>query len=472
MQMEITTRLVPLLTVLQNEFGIFPASGCLGNGRCGRCRVRLVSGQWIDSSGKQLAASEDYALACKVMLKSASGIIEFNDSELNANSGVSIIPVAEQTKSPQIDNALSIDIGTTCIEAAYIQHGEITGTASIFNPQGAFGDNVISRIAFCENASGLATLRTKVQDGIKQLIGTLGCNAELTSIAISANTTMACIFHGISPCSIGKYPFQAPCLDFQVTDASILNLPHAVIRTIPAISAFIGGDITAGLCAAKLQEGDLLADIGTNCELVLNTGNKLICTSAAAGPALEGAGLAKASRAIDGAINHIFNDMTFSSIGSVSPIGLCGSAMIDMLAVARQTGLLDANGRTTDHSDKLCITSDIFLTEEEIAELIKAKAAIAAGIKTLSEYTGTKIRRIFLAGNLAYHLDTANAVAIGMLPQAEFIKLGNSSLAGAIKLAICPAYMDELQHMAKQAVTFNLNEISSFQNNFFNALTL
>ena len=242
-------------------------------------------------------------------------------------------------------NDIGIDLGTTTVAAVKIRNGEVVARSGCFNSQNRFGDNVVTRINHAGTAEGVRELQAAAVADINVLLGELGCDG-VSRIAVSGNTVMSLLLHGIDPTPIGIMPFTPPQRIFPVCDARKLGIEcDAGLLTVPAIAGYVGGDLTSGIAEVGLKPGEMLVDIGTNCEIIFRTREKLYSTAAAAGPAFEGAGIECGCRAAPGAIDHWFADGSWSVLGGVDPVGLCGSALIDFLAVMREGGRLNEFGR-------------------------------------------------------------------------------------------------------------------------------
>ena len=439
--------------------GHSPDLRCGGRGSCGRCTVTLLTGVW--SVDGRLVHAPAKALACRTRLLSDSGTVEFTPvPESGSVASVwnsSPLPVRDET-------VVAVDIGTTTIAAVKINHGEVIGRAGCFNEQARYGDNVVTRIN--ATATDLAGLRASVRHSIAELLDELGLD-DVTRIAVAGNTVMTSLFHGIDPTPIGVMPFTPLLRVFPESDWEKIPL-----LTMPCISGYVGGDLTAGLYETRLQPGEMLVDIGTNCEIIFNTPAGIICTAAAAGPAFEGAGVRFGSRATPGAIDHYFGTGDYSVIDGGKARGLCGSAYIDFLAVERRRGSLSEFGRFIPRAEQLNITDDLFVHESDIEQLLKAKAAVRAGIITLEQHCNLSAAKIYLAGGFARHLDLANAVAIDMLPERQYAIVGNTSLAGAARLAAAPEILPELIELIDLPRELPLNTLSGFEDNFIDGLML
>lgn len=362
---------------------------------------------------------------------------------------------------------IAIDIGTTTIVAVKIQDGHVVAKASCYNSQSQLGDNVISRIQHASQGQ-LDTLNQMVLKDIKGLLDHVGLDG-VERIAVAGNTVMCCLFHKINPESIGSIPFTPPRRIFPARQDYFGGV---TVLTVPSICGYVGGDLTAGMSVVNLQPDEMLIDIGTNCEIVYATETGVFCTAAAAGPAFEGAGLSCGSRASDGAIDHFFVDGSYSTIGHLSPIGICGSGFVDFLAVHHAQGHINDVGRYDPKSESLRIADDLAVYEYDIEQLLKAKAAVWAGIKTLENYCEKPARKIYLAGGFAQYLDLRNAISINMLPDRDYEIVGNTSLAGAAKLACNPDLMDDLVKLIDVPKEVQLNTLSDFEDNYIDGLLL
>ncbi len=444
---------------------------CGGIGTCGRCRVQLLTGDWLNG-GKEISAPAE-VLACRTVLKSKSGVVDVPEESLAPQKSSAIVSSWNITEAlPKTKEAvIGIDIGTTTIAAALVQGGEVIASETCFNPQSAFGDNVIARIT--ASKEHLNELTWSVRQAIAGLVQKLGNPAR---IAVAGNTVMSCLFHGIDPTPIGASPFIPPCKEFPVRSGMELGAGMDVpVYTVPCISGYLGGDITAGLLETKPQEGELFIDIGTNCELVFHGKQQFTGAAAAAGPAFEGAGISCGMRAVKGAISQYRGEGDYTVIGDCEPQGLCGSAMTDVIAEERRREHLNDFGRIQPHAEALNITKDgqIRLTEGDLEQLLKAKAAVYAGITTLEEHCGCTATTLILAGGFARWLNLNNAAAIGMIPERAYRIAGNTSLAGAIRLASEPEQtMGRLLETARSVKETPLNSFPEFTDNFIDALML
>ena len=380
--------------------------------------------------------------------------------------------------------ALAIDIGTTTVVVALVDltgEPQIVDAASSYNQQVACCGDVASRISYACSSKRIEELRRLVvETTVNRLISLLLRKNQLTSrdilmACVAGNTVMMHLFLGLDPTSIGRLPFEPVVSAPGSLAASEVGLnihPRGQVRVLPGISAYVGPDITADLLVCDIQESEdlsLMVDIGTNAEMCLGSAEGCWACATPAGPAFEGAGLSFGVRASAGAIESVSIDpQTFKAsyevIGGERPFGICGSALIDFLAEGLRSGLLERTGRINPGLLDSCpyvrkvklannneITeyvlvpaaesedgkTDIVITEKDIEALLQAKAVIFAGIGILLKNVGKKaddLRRVYLAGAFARHINLANGVASGLLPDIPLDRyhfIGNGSLGGA-----------------------------------------
>jgi uncharacterized 2Fe-2S/4Fe-4S cluster protein (DUF4445 family) len=417
--------------------------------------------------------------------------------------------------------AVVTDIGTTTVVCALVDlsSGEVLDKASKYNQQIVMADDVASRISLCSDITNLGKLHDLVvKETLNPLIKEL-CSAnkvhqeQITRLVIAGNTVMTHLFLNCSPWHIGRLPFQpvAQVYDqYRAGELGVMIHPLGLIDVVPSISGYIGGDITADIYVAKLIEKPgvtLMVDIGTNGEIVLNDHGRLTATATAAGPAFEGAGILFGCRAAEGAIEKIDFDeahhFQIKVIGGVKPKGLCGSAVIDFIALLLRNEWLSVTGRydvekleahgclrtvdlngTAVRACRLVPAAesasgeDLYVTESDIAEILKAKAAIYAGMQTLLSYAGRSFEELdllILAGGFARYIDLRHAMEIGLLPELpeEHVEvIGNGSLAGAYLAAVDEAACRSFREIITQPETVALNLQEDFQDNYIDALML
>jgi uncharacterized 2Fe-2S/4Fe-4S cluster protein (DUF4445 family) len=383
--------------------------------------------------------------------------------------------------------ALAVDIGTTTLVAQLLdlRSGQPLETVARLNPQTQHGDDVLSRILFVrQKPEGLDRLQQVLVGALNEMIAELtdrrGIQRQrVYEITLSGNTTMQQLLCGLDPRPLGEVPFVPAMGRSLMLRAAELGLDiHPCGRAIllPVIGGFVGGDTVAGILATGMLESagpTLLVDIGTNGEIVLWADGQLTAASTAAGPAFEGARILHGMRGSTGAIEKVvFNGrLRINVIGNVAPLGICGSALIDLAAELLRHGLITPEGRLssggnvpesapTDLVERLVSYEGqpafqvasaeesgtgrpIVLTQRDIRELQLATGAIRAGIVILLTEAGrcpADLESVLVAGGFGNFIRRSNAQRIGLLPHAvphQRIRYqGNASLAGAQMAAL------------------------------------
>jgi len=410
---------------------------------------------------------------------------------------------------------IAVDIGTTTLAASLLDmnSGRVLSTKSCYNPQILHGEDVITRIIYAEKDKGLKILHDAVVEGIEGLIRAFiidqHCKtSEITAIVCAGNTTMIHLLLSVPPRSIRLAPyvpvFQAVPV-MKAGDTGINLIPHALLHCFPAISSFVGGDITAGVISSGMADRDeisILMDIGTNGEVVLGCREWLTTCSCSAGPAFEGGGISHGMRAATGAVHRfrvILPEKTFicDTIGGEKARGICGSGLIDVVAelfCARfidRAGHFDMEtaGEFTREGDsglefivvegsKTASGRDITISETDIANIIRSKGAIHAGMEFLLTKMGLTfqdVQNFYIAGGFGCALNVENAVKIGLLPDVSrnnFHFIGNSSLTGAIRAFRSENSRSEAERISSMMTNFELSEEPAFMGNYTAALFL
>ncbi|UCF00185.1 MAG: DUF4445 domain-containing protein, partial [Planctomycetota bacterium] len=338
--------------------GIILNTICGGKGTCGKCAVT------IGPEGREVLACQ-HRIQSDLVVTIRPGSRYFEQKILSC--GIDIESRVHPAVPAGVGRAaaeaygLAVDIGTTTVVAKLINmaDGKCLGTQASLNPQVRFGDDCISRISYAGTDEKLAELHKTIIDCINELIAKLCEEASIESnqicqICIVGNTTMNHIFLKLPVTQLGQAPYKAFSLEAKDLPADKLNLgtnPACNIHTAANIAGFVGSDTTAVALAVDInsaEEMTLIVDIGTNGELVLGTRNKLYAASCAAGPALEGARISFGSRAAEGAIEAVVindGDIDLDVIGNCPPRSICGSGLIDAVAVLLDLGVVDSTGR-------------------------------------------------------------------------------------------------------------------------------
>ena len=416
---------VPDGTILADiliKSGENPPHLCGGKGTCKKCLVSV--------NGKD-------ELSCQYEIKSDIDVVlPKNDdifSEIGSNESGKI------TKNC----CYCLDIGTTTLALALVSldNKEIIKVKTATNPQRAFGGDVLTRIEYC-NKNAASELQTCLINEINKMIDDIGVSTANT-MYVSGNTTMLHIFFGVDPSSIGVAPYTPIFIDSKEIKGKQIGLKKIEnVISLPCISAFVGADLVAGVNYAELPQNNkynLLVDLGTNAEIVIFNENEVYCTSAAAGPCFEGANITCGMSATDGAIYNYSLDGSYKTINNTQPKGICGTGLIDIIAVLLQKGIIDKTGYMK--SEEFFITKTVKITQKDIREYQLAKSAVYSGIIALlkeKSISFSGIENLFISGGFSAKINIENAVKTGLLSKElkdKVIVLNNSSLLGTVKYA-------------------------------------
>jgi uncharacterized 2Fe-2S/4Fe-4S cluster protein (DUF4445 family) len=360
--------------------------------------------------------------------------------------------------------AVAFDLGTTTVVATLLdlETGQPCAVRSVLNGQQPFGADVITRIsATMMDESALATLQAHAHETLQQLTAEVCGEAdvdegEIYEIVVTGNVTMIQLALGIDPEPLSMAPFTIAARtlpEARAVDFGVRAHPRAPAVLFPALGAYVGPDIVAGILATGLtldRRVRLFIDVGTNSEIVLGSSARALATAAPAGPAFEAAQIRCGMRAADGAIEGVKiteGDIELTVIGDVEPVGLCGSGLVDAVAQLVGAGILDHSGRfVAGSSERLAkigeetvfhLTDGIVLTQRDVRELQFAKASIATGWTILCRELGIEpeeISQVLLGGSFGSYLTPASAVKIGLVPRLPLTRIvaaGNVAGEGA-----------------------------------------
>jgi uncharacterized 2Fe-2S/4Fe-4S cluster protein (DUF4445 family) len=327
-----------------------------------------------------------------------------------------------------------------------LENGHVLDSVSDVNPQVKFGSDLISRIQSCLDGN-FEELQNLIRRKIGKMIQSMLEKhlVEISKVAVVGNTVMHHIFSGLPVNSLSFYPFHSPNLGIQKFTPAKLNWElseKTEIMFYPSIGSFVGSDILAGIAATKMTEREefsILIDLGTNGEIVAGNHHKIVCASTAAGPAFEGAKISQGMRATTGAISSVDikdDDLKVHVIGNTTAKGICGSGLIDIMAILLNREEIGMFGEINTGEDKVKLTKQVSITQQDIREFQLAKAAIAAGIQILLnqlEITYTEIKHVFIAGGFGNFLNIENVIRTGLIEceAGKIVKLGNTALIGA-----------------------------------------
>jgi uncharacterized 2Fe-2S/4Fe-4S cluster protein (DUF4445 family) len=371
----------------------------------------------------------------------------------------------------------AIDIGTTAL-ALYLYDmgpGKCVKVQSALNPQTSFGLDVISCIKYCrDNANGTDELQAAIINSLNEQFEKL-CSgqgispADLIALSVTGNTTMLHLLAGVDPSPMGEFPFTVPDMFGRRVSAASLGLnAGGEVYLERCMAAFVGGDITSAILSSGMMKDDvsLLLDIGTNGEVALNAYGQLFVSSTAAGPAFEGSELSCGMAAVKGAAGSVWaqdGEIKTAVIGGGKPKGLCGSGIIDAIALMRTSGAMDETGHIeegphtieVDGAPAFVIADGIAVTQRDVRRIQTAKAAIAGGVLALVHRAGlalADIQNVYLAGGFGNYMNPQSAMDIGLLPPIfrDIIKnVGNAAGAGAGMTLLSDEYIRESLRIAE-----------------------
>jgi len=412
--------------------------------------------------------------------------------------------------------SLAFDIGTTtvCGQLLDLNRGKVLAEATAYNGQISYGQDVITRIAYCQKPGGLKELQQVVVATINQIIDRLLKEAKVNvkhigHINLAGNTTMTQILLGLEPKYLRLSPYTPTANFIPPLKAKSLGIrvgEHVHLFTFPSVASYVGGDIVSGILGSGVYQRKkvtLFADIGTNGEVVVGNSDWMATASCSAGPAFEGGGIKHGTVASTGAIegfslNPKNLEPEIQTIGGAKPKGICGSGLINIVATLLEAGLITQNGKFNAELDPKRIRKgsdgyeyvlvwagetatgkDIVITEVDIDNLIRAKAAMYAGYQTLTKSVGLSCCRDFeqvvIAGAFGSNIDIEKSITIGLFPELpldRFVFIGNGSLLGARLVSYSTDMLDDARRVAMMMTNFELSENIDFMNNYVAALFL
>lgn len=520
--------------------GVRMDAPCGGSGRCGKCRVRVVNGELPVTAEDQRFLSErelrdGVRLACtarptsdlriRLLSKPTRQMAAVADvtcpKETDHTSGAAVQRKAQERS--ENGYGIAVDIGTTTLAACLygLPDGVVCETVTDVNSGRDFGADVLSRMeASCGGKR--ARLQELLQEDVRALLGrllerTAVQTSDVKKLVIAANMTMVHLLMGYSCETLGRAPFVPVNKRMIRADAMRIlgdgSLPSPVI-ILPAVSAFVGGDIVSGMLSLGLDRGSetvLFLDIGTNGEMALRYNGQIYVTSAAAGPAFEGGGIGCGCASVQGAICGVrlvekgrsedpaekrtllftpeprtccgtagkHDSLALRTIGDAVPVGICGSGVLELVSELLRVGILDASGLLAEQYrergfllGKTVSGEPIVFTQGDVRALQLAKGAIRAGIEALLAAAGvhaSEVARIYLAGGFGVRMDETAAIGIGLLPEefrGRIQAVGNSSLSGAIFAGGCAQLDAACKALLAQCRQVTLADQPEFEENY------
>ncbi len=480
---------------------------CAGLGNCGKCQIRVKGNVEILDSDERLIPEEKlrqgYVLACRP--RTLAGDLEVESPRVEYKR---VATLDESVRVEKVD--IGIDLGTTSVIMNFMPHreGRVFYVSSFLNPQTNYGADVISRSTYIDHDDErLELLRRSVMDVFWSEIRRVKTAIAFKSVeylAIAGNSVMEHIIAGYNPLPLTKYPFEMSFKNGLFVEGDRFGLPEAgKVYLFPLIGPYVGGDTVALLVDVGVlnrKRKRVIVDIGTNGEIVVQNGESLQATAAAAGPAFEGGNITFGMRAEPGAIERVWLEddrLKFKTVGNRPPVGICGSGLLDLIALLRREEVIDADGTLRDPFEVdsplfnrikedgkeriFLIYMDakrkIYLTQNDIREFQLAKGAIRAGIEVLLnrvEMGWDDIEEILIAGAFGSYLTAESLVGVNMLPPEVIEKInfiGDGVIRG-INRILRTGDFKLADEVAERVGYVELSMVDSFQEHFLKALAM
>lgn len=390
---------------------------------------------------------------------------------------------------------VAVDVGTTTVVAHLVDLNEAqtVDAEARYNSQISYGEEVTRRMIYAEQNDSRKLQEAIVKD-INQLISALISRNQVelnqvTAVICSGNTAMLHFLLGLETSNIRKNPYVPLSTSPPPVRAAEIGIkinPRGLLYSLPSIGGWVGGDVTGGITACGIhrsKELKMFIDIGTNGEIVIGNEEWLLSCSASAGPAFEGAGVTNGMRASQGAIEGAQfknGELRISVIGNCKPKGICGSGLIDLTAEMFRVGIINRSGklnpdstdRVVEQEGELCFIvatesqsmtgEKILITQPDIENLIRAKAAIYAGAKIMLDSLDlnfSDVTEILIAGGFGSYLNRENAITLGLLPDLPMERInfvGNTSITGSKMALLSQKALQETNEVANSVTYYDL----------------
>jgi len=404
----------------------------------------------------------------------------------------------------EIMYGVALDIGTSKLVGSLfsLATGSPVASAGVENPQLRFGEDIMTRLSYAAvSPENLVELQSAVIEGINAILDSLtskGVQSErIYELVVVGNTVMTSLFLGLDTTHLAYGPFTPPFrgpIESQANQLSLQLPSQTAVYVLPNIAGYVGADAIADILATSLHQQKkpcLLIDIGTNSEVILGNREHISATSCAAGPAFEGAQIEYGMKAVSGAIERLILDKTsmefkITTIDEATPIGVCGSGVVDAIAQLTEADLLSSKGRFTKQAKSHLVSegktrsiviynpltgtgqSPILLSEHDVSQLLLAKAAIQTGYTLLLQHQKLKpanLGHVFIAGAFGNYLNPASAQRIGLIPKIPLDKVsfvGNAALSGAQLALLSTTQRNHATRLAKSVEFVDLARHSDF----------
>ncbi len=491
---------------------------CGGRGACGKCLVEIVEGDISRSSALPIGCEGRRVLACLTQVSGPLTVRVLAETELpqliSETTALRSAPLdswapwelsLDPLTTPESDDDLgvAVDIGTTTLRLLVIRlsDGTIVGEADAYNPQISWGADVISRIVSAEKGH-LEEMAGLVRSAVVRMLGDAAQESDLALdrirvYVVSGNLTMIHLLLGVNPSGIRRVPSEPVALEFPPKDAESLGWPgkgNVLVHTLPAAGGWVGGDIISGIVRSGFSRREdrltLYVDLGTNGEIALGGSDFTMTCACSAGPAFEGSGIRCGMRADRGAIDGARVDLSrqaldLSVIGGDDVRGVCGSGLISLADVLFASGWIDRGAKFTEtlperyavhgkYGKAVALSPDgrIALYERDLTSLIRAKAAVFSGIRSLIGELGigiSDIDEIIVSGNFGRYLNLPAAVGIGLLPNlppGRYVYVNNGSLEGAALALLSRQFLNEMYTYIKKVTYVDLSDVPGYMDEF------
>jgi uncharacterized 2Fe-2S/4Fe-4S cluster protein (DUF4445 family) len=494
--------------------GVAIETPCNGAGTCGKCKARLAKSQQELLACQTTVNGDIDILYCEKTTDNiriiSSGytfdyeinpyITKKSDGKTTTVFGGGVLLGTEDGDTANQIYGIALDIGTTTMVAGLyrLTDGKLLADESMLNPQSAYAQDVLSRIHFAKDETGLTTLYEAFLTAFGTLRDSVTKAAQVEpkyiyEVVFSGNTAMLHLATNTDPSPLGKYPYISNIKGGENIKAAGLGISDfGLVYLPPVISAYVGADITSGIFITKLKEKQgktLFIDIGTNGEIVMADNGRLAAASTAAGPAFEGMNIECGMRAAPGAVEQFMLDekdgFSFKTIGDVKATGICGSGLLDIAGELVRTGVIDKTGKFVKPNPLIkedngipafFITDDVFFKLRDIRQVQLAKGAIRAGITVLLNKLGldaNDIDEALIAGSFGYHLSESSLLNIGLLPpelRGKIKSAGNTSQSGAAAFLLNADFRKTIPATIDGVEKIELADPRDFQDIFVQAL--
>jgi len=447
------------------------------------------------------------------VIRSLSEVLRKNRWKVTATLGirgetVEVIQV-EGGNTTEKNYAVVVDVGTSTVVAHLLNlnTSETVDAEATYNSQIVYGEEVTRRIIYAEQ-NGSDKLKESIVRDINNLITALVTKnkvrlSDIMAILCAGNTAMIHFLLGLDPSQIRKEPYIPVCISpppIRAAEIGIKINPRGLLYCLPSIAGWVGADITAGILATGLYQAEdltMLIDIGTNGEIVIGNKDWMVCCSASAGPAFEGSGVKCGMRAAEGAIERVSinkkKEISYTTIGNSRPRGICGSGLIDLVVELFMAGFIDRSGRLGFSKDKRIrekdgeiefvlvpakqsgTEEDIVITQPDIDNLMRAKAAIFAAVNILVDSLNLEfedIKRIYLAGGFGNYLNKKKALILGLIPDLSLERIqfvGNTSIIGAKMAMLSREALDACYEISGKMTYYDLITHPNYMDEFMSA---